>query len=168
MLDGKHPVTSLAGPYGHPLHPAVVAVPLGTWSASVLFDLASQVVAHPQFLVRGAAWLLATGVLGALVAAALGLLDLLAIPPGTAAMRTAVLHAALSSTALVLFTGSLVWRLGRLDADGTPGGPLALSLLALAVVGASGFLGGELAYRHGVRVTHEQDQHLDAAAGRVH
>lgn len=160
MPDGKHPITPLAGPYGHPLHPAVVAVPIGAWIASVLFDLASHVVDDPQFLVRGAAWLLAIGVLGAAVAAVLGLLDLLAIPRGTTAMRTAVMHAVLNSTALVAFLASLLWRRGDLDADGTPTGPLVLSLVALVVVSASGWLGGELAYRHGVRVAHERDQEL--------
>jgi uncharacterized membrane protein len=36
--QAKQPVTALAGPYGHPLHPALVAVPIGTWVASFVFD----------------------------------------------------------------------------------------------------------------------------------
>jgi uncharacterized membrane protein len=37
-------------------------------------------------------------------------------------------------------------------------GPLALSIVALVVLSASGFLGGKLAYRYGVRVADERTQ----------
>jgi len=40
--DAKHPVTLLAGPYGHLLHPILVTVPIGAWSASVVFDVVSR------------------------------------------------------------------------------------------------------------------------------
>ena len=36
QLQAKHPVTSLAGPYGHPFHPILVTVPIGAWVASQL------------------------------------------------------------------------------------------------------------------------------------
>ena len=32
----KRPVTKLAGPYGHPFHPALVTVPIGAWVASLV------------------------------------------------------------------------------------------------------------------------------------
>lgn len=37
-------------------------------------------------------------------------------------------------------------------------GPLVLSALSLAELGVSGFLGGKLAYRYGVRVASETTQ----------
>ena len=37
-------------------------------------------------------------------------------------------------------------------------GPLTLSVLSIAALGVSGFLGGKLAYRFGVRVAGEADQ----------
>jgi uncharacterized membrane protein len=37
-------------------------------------------------------------------------------------------------------------------------GPLVLSAVALAGLGVSGYLGGELAYRYGVRVAEESTQ----------
>jgi uncharacterized membrane protein len=37
-------------------------------------------------------------------------------------------------------------------------GPLALSAAALAALGVSGYLGGELAYHYGVRVADEATQ----------
>src|SRR6185437_8151681 len=74
---GKRPVSPLlAGPYGHPWHPILVTVPIGAWVASLVFDIASHVVDRPGFLTEGSEWLIALGVLGALAAAAIGLLDL--------------------------------------------------------------------------------------------
>jgi uncharacterized membrane protein len=40
-------VSVLAGPYGHPIHPILVTVPIGAWTASLVFDIASHVTAGP-------------------------------------------------------------------------------------------------------------------------
>src|SRR3954447_9317256 len=98
QLDrAKHPASAaLAGPYGHPFHPILVTVPIGAWVSSLVFDIASQVVDHPGFLNQGSEWLIAIGVLGALAAAMIGLLDLFAIPTGTSAFRTGLVHMTLN------------------------------------------------------------------------
>lgn len=43
-------------------------------------------------------------------------------------------------------------------AAAAPIGPLILSIIGIAVIGASGFLGGRLAYHYGVRVADESVQ----------
>ncbi len=156
-LPAKQPATALAGPYGHPLHPALVAIPIGAWVASLVFDLASFVVPDPAFLVLGARWLIAIGVLGALAAAAFGFLDLLAIPSGTRAQRIALVHMTLNLSATVVFVVDFLLRAGHMSGP-VAIGPLVLSVAALAAVTLSGFLGGELAYRYGVRVADERVQ----------
>src|SRR3954469_1024088 len=91
----KRPANAmLAGPYGHPFHPILVTVPIGAWVCSLVFDIASKIVDRPGFLTHGSAWLIAIGVLGALAAASVGFLDLFAIPTGTPAFRTALVHMA--------------------------------------------------------------------------
>src|ERR687889_1165247 len=93
LQRAKRPVSALlAGPYGHPLHPILVTVPIGAWVASLLFDLASHLVEDPGFLARGSLWLIGLGVVGALAAALIGMLDLLVIPTGTPVFRTALVH----------------------------------------------------------------------------
>src|SRR3954447_17460642 len=92
MRQAKRPVTVLAGRYGHPLHPALVAVPIGAWIASFVFDVASHLVDEPGFLTQGSRWLIGIGVLGALAAAMVGFLDLFAIPTGTKVFRIGLLH----------------------------------------------------------------------------
>jgi uncharacterized membrane protein len=157
LEQAKQPVTALAGPYGHPLHPALVAVPIGAWIASFVFDVGSYVVDDPEFLVRGSRWLIAIGVLGALAAATVGLLDLFGIPAGTRVRRTALIHMSLN---LAVTLGYAVGFLIRTDggADPVGAGPLALSAVCLVALAASGYLGGELAYRYGVRVAAEATQ----------
>src|SRR5947208_13340880 len=95
--QAKKPVSAaLAGPYGHPFHPILVTVPIGAWVSSLVFDISSHVVAEPGFLAQASEWLIAIGVIGALAAATLGFLDLLAIPSGTPAFRTALIHMSLN------------------------------------------------------------------------
>ena len=76
----KQPTTVLAGPYGHPLHPALVAIPIGAWVCSVILDVGSRFLDTGATASRAAWWLLGIGVLGALAVATFGFLDLFGIP----------------------------------------------------------------------------------------
>jgi uncharacterized membrane protein len=159
LRNAKRPTTLLAGPYGHPLHPALVTIPIGAWVGSVVLDVASRFVDDPAAASRAAWWLLALGVLGALAAGTVGFFDLIGITPGTRAWRIALVHLSCTVSATTLF--GLAWLLRRdqpAPAEGTSNGYLALSLGALVVLAAGGYLGGELAYRYGVRVADEHDQ----------
>ena len=158
--SGKRPVCPLlAGPYGHPWHPLLVTVPIGAWVASLVFDIGSRVVDRPGFLTEGTEWLIALGVLGALAAAIIGFLALLAIPTGTPAFRTGLLHMSLNLGGTGGYLGNFFWRHGDYaDGRSVAAGPLALSVVSLAVLGVSGYLGGKLAYRYGVRVADEATQ----------
>lgn len=159
--QAKHPVTVLAGPYGHPFHPILVTVPIGAFIASLVFDLAShlQAAAPSGFLARGSAWLLAIGIIGALLAALFGFLDLFAIPTGTRAFRIGLWHMSLNLVVVAAYAVDLVLRLGGLDRPGgAPAGLVALSVAALATLGVSGWLGAMLTFRYGVRVADERTQ----------
>ena len=157
--QSKQPRSALAGSYGHPVHPIAVTLPIGAWVCSLVFDLVSYASSEPRIWSVGAMWLILLGVLGAAVAAVLGTLDLLNLPRGTAAFRTGRIHAALNSTAIVIFLCGFLWRFRTQDSwDSSPVGPLVLSILGIAVVSVSGFLGGKLAYHYGVRVADESVQ----------
>lgn len=158
--EAKQPVSAaLAGPYGHPFHPILVTVPIGAWVCSLVFDIASHVEDSPGFLNQGSEWLIAIGVLGALAAAMVGFLDFFAIPTGTAAYRTALVHMSLNLTITVAYAVNFAWRHGSYQRpEAVGGGPLTLSIVSLAALGVSGFLGGKLAYHYGVRVADEEMQ----------
>jgi uncharacterized membrane protein len=154
----KRPVTPLAGPYGHPFHPILVTVPIGAWVTSLVFDLTSRWAGEPDVFVKGAFWLIGVGILGALAAAVFGFLDLLAIPQGTPAFRTALAHMALNLTVVGLFAVSFALRRGHLDDADSTIAAVTLSIIALVLLGISGWLGGKLAYRYGVRVADQTAQ----------
>ncbi|PZT71755.1 MULTISPECIES: DUF2231 domain-containing protein [unclassified Streptomyces] len=158
--QAKQPVSAaLAGPYGHPFHPMLVTVPLGAWTGSLVFDIASRFADDPAFLARGSMWLIAVGVIGALAAALVGCLDLFAVPTGTRAFRVALLHMTLNVLATAAYTGNFLWRHAGSGPVGRVGaGQLALAAVSFAVLGAGGWLGGRLAFRYGVRVADEAVQ----------
>jgi uncharacterized membrane protein len=155
--EAKQPVSAaLAGPYGHPFHPILVTVPIGAWISSLVFDIASQFVDDPGFLNQGSEWLIAIGVLGALAAATVGFLDLLAIPGGTSAFRTGLVHMTLNLCVTAAYVVNFLWRHGSYQRpQAVGGGPLTLAVVSIVALAVSGYLGGKLAYRYGVRVADE-------------
>jgi uncharacterized membrane protein len=155
LRRAKRPATPLAGPYGHPFHPMLVTVPIGAWLGAVVFDVFAFIGDEPAAFTIGARWLYGIGVLGAVVAAVFGLLDYTRLTPGTRARKIATIHLVINLTAVVIFTVAWAVHLGGDDPSAIG---LVLGILGLAGVGVSGFLGGELVYRHGVRVADELDQ----------
>lgn len=157
MHRAKHPRTILAGPYGHPFHPVLITIPIGAWVASFVFDLAATFGDQPSVFAEGASWLIAIGILGALAAAVFGLMDLSAIPRGTKAFSTGLVHMTLNLIVVALYAVGFVLRRAQ-GYDEVSGTALTLSIVALVLLGASGWLGGVLAYHYGVRVADEDKQ----------
>jgi len=157
LQRAKRPRTVLAGPYGHPFHPIAVTIPIGAWTASIVFDLIGFFVEDATPWAIGAQVLIAIGVVGALLAAVLGFLDFSIIPSGLPAHRTALLHMSLNLAITVLFAVNWFVRSGE-DHDHVSIVGFVLSIVGLAILGISGWLGGKLAYHYGVRVADEQTQ----------
>jgi uncharacterized membrane protein len=160
LEQAKRPVSAvLAGPYGHPFHPILVTLPIGAWVCSLAFDIGSHTVDEPGFLARGSEWLIAIGVLGAFAAATIGFLDLIVIPSRTPAFRTGLWHMTLNLTITGAYIVNFVWRQGDYARPAAVGvGPLVLSVVSIGALAVSGFLGGKLAYRYGVRVASQEHQ----------
>lgn len=153
------PTVAAGGPYGRPLHPLLVTVPIGAFVATFAFDIASLTVEGRAFG-RAATWLSAIGIASALVAAAAGTVDLLRIANGTRARRTAIWHMTLMGLVMVLFVvGFFVRRADETQyLEGTPMLAVVLSGVAVVVMLVGGWLGGKLVYSYGVRVADEHDQ----------
>jgi uncharacterized membrane protein len=143
---------------GHPIHPMLVVVPLGSFIAAVIVDVIGVVSSNPSLSLVGF-WNIAVGVVGGLAAAAFGLADWLNIPGKTRAKRIGLMHGALN--VVVTATFALVW-LARYGApDVTPSTTLLAVEIAALVGGAiAGWLGGELVDRLGVGV--DDGAHLNA------
>src|SRR3954470_14849924 len=125
---------------GHPLHPVLVQVPVGSWLSAGLLD------AVPP-LRPAATTMIGTGVVAAVPAAMAGAADWSEQDPGV--RRLGALHALLNSAALGLYVGSLVARRKR---RGALGRALSYSGLGLATVSAS--IGGHMSYAQSAGVSH--------------
>ena len=147
---------SAANLMGHPLHAILTDLPVTMWISSLLFDLGY--LAFQDIFWYDAAWLLmAGGLASALLAALFGAIDYFrTIPAGTRAKSIARLHGILNVGLALLFAFNLWWRSGRAAVDGGAWWlALALSLIGVLVLAFSGWLGGELVYRHRVGVIEE-------------
>jgi uncharacterized membrane protein len=135
---------------GHPVHPMLIVFPLGLLATAVIFDVLYLITDRPGFPVA-AAYAIAAGIIGGLVAALFGWIDWFAIPAGTRAKRIGLLHGGGNVVVVVLFAVSWLLRAG---AGGWEPSALALILGFVAVVmaGVTGWLGGELVERLGVGV----------------
>jgi uncharacterized membrane protein len=156
-LPAKRPRSVLAGPYGHPFHPILVTVPIGAWVAALVFDLISKGSDRPEVFAEGAFWLLVIGIVGAVAAAVFGVMDLLTIPARTPAASTAITHMALNTGVLVIFAVNALIRQSE-GRDEVSNVAVGLTVVGLLVLGVSGWLGGKLSYRYGVRVADEGTQ----------
>ena len=125
---------------GHPLHPLLTDVVLGSWTSSLVLDLVGGPKAQPA-----ADKLVAVGILSALPAVAAGLSDWADV--SGQARRMGVLHAAGNAAALALFTASLTARRRGCRRLG-----VGLSLLGAAAAATAGWLGSHLTYSLGVGV----------------
>ena len=160
--QAKEPKTPLAGPYGHPIHPLLVTVPIGAWMSSVAFDFIGPASEDEWAYAIGAKRLIDIGIVTATGAAMFGLLDFLQIPRGKRAWYTGLAHAGLNVAALSLFAVNSATRGQRIR--GREPGPSVtwwqrgMSLMTAMSLLASGWLGGSLTYHYGVRVADEEHQ----------
>jgi uncharacterized membrane protein len=134
---------------GHPLHPQMVVLPGGLMPFAFAMDLMHAATGRESF--RDAAYYgLAMGLAGGAAAGVAGAIDYMAVPSRTAVKRTANVHAALN-VAVLAGTAANLWLRSR-EPESRSGLPLALSALAAVGVMVSGWYGGEMVYRQGMRV----------------
>jgi uncharacterized membrane protein len=155
----KLPTIPLAGPYGHPVHPMLVSLPIGAWFMSIVFDVASRVSStNGASFYRATLWLIGTGILVALFAAVWGFIDLLHIRVHTLAFRVGLTHAAINVCVVTIYAVEWVLRYVRRDLPRVPVSLVVLNVASYLLLILSGALGGTLAYRYGVRVADEETQ----------
>ena len=143
---------------GHPVHPMLIVFPLGLFITAVIFDLV-QLISGDTIYGQVSYWNIVAGLIGGIVAALTGLLDWMAIPDGTRAKRIGLLHAGANSIVLLLFL--IAWLVRMDNSDRLAGGGLfVLEVIAIAVGGVAGWLGGELVNRLGIGV--DEHAHPDA------
>ena len=130
--EGIRQKLSGVGWLGHPLHQAMVHLPVGSWMAASIMDFAGR----PE----EARDLTVLGVLSAVPAVVTGLSDWAEFSPDN--KRLGVVHAAANTVGVALYLGSIAARCSGRHRLGQK-----LGLLGLTAVGAGGAIGGDLALR---------------------
>jgi uncharacterized membrane protein len=149
--------------FGHPIHQMLIVFPLGLLATSIFFDVIAKAAEIPG-LSQASYYMIAAGIVSALLAAVFGLIDFLAIPNGTRAKRIGMMHGGGNVLVVVLF--AISWFLRRDNPSDPSTLAIILSAAGAALGGLTGWLGGELVDRLGVGV--DDGANLDAPSSLTH
>ncbi len=133
----------------HPIHPMLVVFPIGLWIFSLICDLIGLTVAAPAVWFTVAFYSMVGGLIGALLAAVPGLIDLLFYKWREPVKRIALAHMAINLSVVALYIINVVMRAGEPESVRIP---ILLSLIGVCLLAVSGWLGGQLVHVHGVGV----------------
>ena len=144
---------------GHPLHPMLIPFPFAFLTGGAAFDVVGWLVDAPSLSTTGG-HLAAVGIAAGVLAAIPGLIDYLyTVPPDSSGKSRATKHMLANLSAVALF--AVAWWI-RGGAAMRPGVVvLGLEVIALALLGAGGYMGGTLVTRNLIGVDHRY-----ARAGR--
>jgi uncharacterized membrane protein len=141
----------------HPIHPAIVPLPIGAFSLALIGDVVHAYTREP-FWYRFAFICIGIGILTAIVAALFGMLDYFGVRMSRRGASIATTHMVLNLGVVALYAVNLLLR--RDDAALlTSRWPFVfgLDVVAYVALGISGWLGGKLAYEHKVGVVERLD-----------
>lgn len=137
-------------PFGHPLHPLMVQVPLGAWISAAVLDLVGG-----KGNAKAAKTLVGVGLVSASSASVAGYVDWSEL--NREQLRTGWVHQAVNWVGISLY--ALSWTQRKC---GNHGAGKLLGFAGFAVVGVGGYLGGHLAYRQRAGVSRDGEVPFDA------
>ena len=132
---------------GHPIHPMLVTVPIGLWIFSLVCDFIARGGGANPAWATVAFYCMGGGIVGALLAAVPGLIDLVSLPAGP--RGTALAHMGINLTVVALYVVNFWMRMGAPD---KPDNLVWLSLVSVLLLAVSGWLGGKMVFEHGIGV----------------
>ncbi|MDF0676351.1 MAG: DUF2231 domain-containing protein [Nitrospira sp.] len=145
----------------HPIHPMLIPFPIALWIFSLVCDVIHMMGLGGEAWKDMALYTMIGGLLGAFAAAIPGYIDYRSIAD-PAVKRVGFWHMVTNLSIVVLFAVNVLLRLFS-EAGSIP---VILSVIAVTLLGVSGWLGGELVYVHGIAVepqesarAKEKDQH---------
>lgn len=136
----------------HPIHPMLVALPIGLWIGAFVFAVISLLNISTQFAAASFFAALA-GSAGAVLAAVAGIVDLFGVVPQRSSARTrGYIHAGVNTVALIAFLYAAAHQGSAFEIPDKV--TVLVELLGVAAIGYSGWLGGTLVYRNQIGVDH--------------
>jgi uncharacterized membrane protein len=140
--------------FKHPIHPMLIVFPIGLWIFSLACDLIRLAGAPADAWSTAAFFSMIGGLIGALCAAVPGLIDVLFFKWGAPPVKKiALTHMAINLTAVVLYAINIWLRTSGPTNLGTSlSAPIVLSIIGVALLFVSGWLGGQMVHVYGVGV----------------
>jgi uncharacterized membrane protein len=132
----------------HPIHPMLIPFPIALWIFSFVCDVIYALGWGGNVWSDVAFYSMAGGIVGALIAAVPGYIDYRSLSDPNV-KRIGRWHMVINLCIAVLFAINLWIRVGSQPEAALP---MVLSFIGIALLGVSGWLGGELVYVHGVAV----------------
>ena len=149
---------------GHPVHPMLVMFPVALFITGTIFDVIAAFTDNGTSSQVGF-WTVTVGLIGAVLAALTGLADWTRIPRGTRARSVGLRHGLLNAVAVVLFLISWGLRVGA-EEHRAPVALVIVEIVAVAIAGASAWLGGELVGRLGIGVHDDANPNAPSSLSR--
>src|SRR5437764_5076390 len=130
--------------FGHAIHQMLIPFPLGLLATGVVFDII-YLVSGNSWMAMVAFYMIAAGIVGAVIAAPFGFIDFLGIPKGTRAKSVGAMHGLGNLVVAVLFVASWYLRYNDAAPYHLPTNmALVFSFLGALLSGLTAWLGGEL------------------------
>jgi uncharacterized membrane protein len=134
---------------GHPVHPMLVPIAIGGLVLSFAFDIVCLATGHIDPWSTVAYYTMIGGIAGALFAALFGFVDLFSLPAGYT-KKIGIIHMSINLAVVLLFICNAWLRHENASPAGTP---FTLSIVGIALLAVSGWLGGKMVFEAGVGVS---------------
>ncbi|HEY9446402.1 MAG TPA: DUF2231 domain-containing protein [Burkholderiales bacterium] len=131
----------------HPIHPMLVPIPIGLWIFSLVCDLTFLLGSGASLWYTLAFYTMIGGLIGAVLAAIPGFIDMLSL--AGLRRRIALTHMTLNLVIVALYAANIGMRINGAENSTLP---IILSVIAIAMLLVSGWLGGHMVYVYRVAV----------------
>lgn len=138
---------------GHPLHPMLVVVPIGLFAWTLISDLVYFASDSNQMWYDIAFWTDIAAIVSALIAALPGIGDYLTVAARSDSRGIATAHGVLNVIVVLLYTAAMLLMLDNGATDGAElTAVIVLHAVGVGLLVVSGWLGGEMVYRHHIGI----------------
>jgi uncharacterized membrane protein len=152
----------------HPLHPALVSLPIGLFTWVFISDIVYLATDRDMTWYEISYWTGLAAVVSALLAAVTGLGDYVAVASKTHAKGVGLLHGVLNVGTTALYFVAFLLMIDENATEGARlGSVITLHAVGLAMVALSGWLGGEMVFRHHIGMVPD-DAALETAEQETH
>jgi uncharacterized membrane protein len=152
---------------GHPLHPPLTDLTIGTYSFATVAALADVLGISNSAATHGWWLALCVGLIATVPTALSGLLDWLDLTWGSPLWKTATLHLGAMVTATVFFGLAAIVGHDSFKHGDVTALPFVLTVVGFGFLTLGGWLGGAIVYVHGMRVLSLVDEPTGRAVAPV-